>query len=363
MIVNSRLVYASISIVLISLIVMIIILPHLFQQNLTPKNYLKIFSKNEKEFFLLELRYPDVFSNQSDVVIKDTLQNKTIDTSKISFFAYQSEDLFLNRHPRFLVWGMLISIMIAISIGLLPMYCKLINIFIKDYNFRAWKISVYILLAIIIGIICYFIHITSQKLLSAVDIITDFGILFKIGIIVDILNFIPLACSVFGVAVLLMIPKAADSLSKNLEVEKDINVTISLFKKLDLITMILLYSLATIIAFSVLTTGALRESIGETIEVKGFDIFPVEIVYSYGLFFTVFLAFIYLPVQFYLKIKTIEIIDKLKKITRDFDVNEMKIESYIEELDVKATPFSTFTTSLTILAPLISSLLPGYLHI
>jgi len=134
------------------------------------------------------------------------------------------------------------------------------------------------------------------------------------------------------------------------------------FDTLNSYTNFCLTSLAIIIVLTVLTTGAIRESILDVISVTGLDIMPKEFVYAYGLFFTVLLAIIYIPVQHYIKFKGCEILESLNELNEENIKNKRALESAKEKFDLKTTPAGTLSASLTVLAPFISSLLPGYLN-
>ena len=71
----------------------------------------------------------------------------------------------------------------------------------------------------------------------------------------------------------------------------------------------------------------------------------------------------YVPVQQYIKMKGLEILDSLKALEVTYPKDKKELELAREKFDLSKTPLGALSASLTVLAPFISSLLPGYLNL
>ena len=118
---------------------------------------------------------------------------------------------------------------------------------------------------------------------------------------------------------------------------------------------------ATLIVFSVLTTDTLRRSIMAELtinqfNVKGHDIFPQEFVYLYGLLFTIYLALLYLPIYYRLKYKG-------ETMTLGLQNDELAAGTPGNSFLITESALDSLKVTLSILAPVVSSLLPNLLNI
>jgi len=116
--------------------------------------------------------------------------------------------------------------------------------------------------------------------------------------------------------------------------------------------------LSVIVVFSVLTSGTLKETIKATVHIEGYDIFPAEVSYAYGIFFSLFLCVVYMPVYFYLK-RQYSYFKTVLNGMEDFGDAKEKL---LASLDFKTSALDNLKTAITMLAPFITSFLPENLH-
>lgn len=117
-----------------------------------------------------------------------------------------------------------------------------------------------------------------------------------------------------------------------------------------------LYADATLVVFSVINTEALRGAIKNEVSAN-IELFPQNYVYLCGLCFTFFLAVVYIPIFQHLKDKGSHYLDQLT------DESEPCDEKTINILTIEQTPLSSLKVALTILSPVLTSLVPGILKI
>ena len=117
--------------------------------------------------------------------------------------------------------------------------------------------------------------------------------------------------------------------------------------------------LAVIIVFSVLTSGALGETMRAIFKIDGFNIFPKEISYVYGTYFSLFLCIIYVPVYYYIKLNYEELKDQASTI-EETAAEKGTYDKIFGEVRFKNTPLENVKLALTVLSPLLTSLLPSH---
>ena len=116
--------------------------------------------------------------------------------------------------------------------------------------------------------------------------------------------------------------------------------------------------LSVIVVFTVLTSSALKDSIKATVEIEGYDIFPASVSYVYGMYFSLFLCIMYMPIYFYLKRQYNYLKDAVAE-TGESDENKQKV---LNAVDFKSSALDNLKLALTVLAPLLSSFLPENIH-
>ncbi len=290
-------------------------------------------------------------------------------------------NILFHQNPIFLVWSMLVSIMMAIAAGSFPVF--VIQIFRLKNKFKLSSVQV------LTGFIYAIIVVLSLALNSSElrgyykppDIINDFNILLSRG---EILNNIVIFTTILSIPTFLVIFLTAissDNLSiknsvekgikKEDEIQKFTDVELVKQKKMEIEAIAHQFEflsqslkgamqiLAVIVVFSVLTSSALRMSIKAVVEIKYYDIFPVEASYVYGMYFSLFLCIMYIPSYIYLKNRFM----KFKENINMQLIDEQWSQSVLETVKFEGTALDNMKLAFTILAPLITSFLPDSLHL
>jgi hypothetical protein len=152
-----------------------------------------------------------------------------------------------------------------------------------------------------------------------------------------------------------LILPASSNIMKKISLTREIESAATSLDLLDNRVSDILQFLAIVVVLSGLTTSLMGSSIKATIRVEGFDIFPTEISYAYGLQFTLFLAVLYFPVHFYLA-------EQKKLLLKNLPGrNEVWKSSIAGKLSRKTSALDMLKASLTVLSPLIASFLPQHL--
>ncbi len=300
--------------------------------------------------------------------------------------AFTIPEMLYHQNPIFLVWIMLVLIMISIAAGSVPFFISQMIRLKQKFKINkkeVWKSSFYTL------IMLFFLYLSSRNLPGFYKpplIINNFHILLSDGAIVKgvvgitIILLIPALMNIFLVGAcadritILKInageiqqakmedPGMNDKFSE--EIKRSLEEAAVKFEQLNQALRTTLQILAVIVVFSVLTSSALRESIKAVVEIKFYDIFPTEVSYVYGLYFSLFLCIMYVPVYFYLKGKYIELKENILKVEKLQIVKEDKwFQSVSGIAKFDGSPLDNFRLALTVLSPLISSFLPDTLHI
>ncbi|HXD94793.1 MAG TPA: hypothetical protein VNX01_16415, partial [Bacteroidia bacterium] len=115
--------------------------------------------------------------------------------------------------------------------------------------------------------------------------------------------------------------------------------------------------LATIVVFSVLTSSTLGESIKSMVSVSGLDLFPKQISYIYGMYFSLFLCVIYIPIYYYLKNN----FNRLKELASDpvnIPNSSVWYTSLFGDVKFEGSALENVKLALTIIAPILTAFLP-----
>lgn len=285
--------------------------------------------------------------------------------------------MLFHQNPIFLVWVMLVSIMMAIAAGSFP--ALIIQIWRLKNRF---KLSLnQVLTGIIYGIIVVSLLAINNSELKGYykppDILNDFHILLNNG---KILNYLVgyTIMFVFPTFIIIFlsgissdnisfenldkgqtISKNAPSINELAEQKKAaIEGVARQFEFLNQSLKGAMQILAIIVVFSVLTSSALRISIKSVLEIKYYDIFPIEASYVYGMYFSLFLCIIYIPSYLYLNYRFI----KFREYIQMQQFDEQWSQSVLGTVKFEGTALDNLKLAITILAPLISSFLPDSLH-
>ena len=189
-------------------------------------------------------------------------------------------------------------------------------------------------------------------------------ILFENSSVILILSIGSIILSLPMIATMFLVGKAGDSIPASTCDPASAKQAVENFNYLNSVLLAALQVLATIVVLSGLCSAALGESIKSTFTIVGFDIFPKELSYAYGLFYALFLAIFYLPVYFSLKEKGKLLQQALVVAGPGQDEKEAEKNKQLgEKLELKSSALDSFKLALTILSPLIASFIPEHLQL
>lgn len=278
----------------------------------------------------------------------DTTKDKLIDVSKIYF----------NYNPVLLVWMSLIAVMIACSLAILPITVNYIKDVYLHCGLRPKQLYTAIAFTLLTGALIIVTNGSNGHMQNAFEIIGRAKILVKQPNMVYIFVGICLGSALVAVcgqfAINEAISKLPDYIAKQSPTERE--KTAGKFMLLRNSLKFFLMVDAALIVFSVLTTDTLRRSIIAELTVKGHDIFPQEFVYLYGLLFTIYLALLYLPIYYRLKYKG-------ETMTEGLPSEELVAGKPGNSFLISESALDSLKVTLSILAPVVSSLLPNLLNI
>jgi hypothetical protein len=144
--------------------------------------------------------------------------------------------------------------------------------------------------------------------------------------------------------------------------EKDLRVAVQRIQSLNFDLQRTLKLLTVIIVFSVLTSCTLGMCFRSAVKIEGFDIYPQQIGYIYGAYFTVFLCIIYVPVYYYIKYQYKSLKEKALEPQRKKDEAE-HVEALFNDKQLEGNVMDSLKLVLTLLLPLLSSFLPQGLNL
>lgn len=301
--------------------------------------------------------------------------NLPIDTVKRSFDkgTYIGENILFHQNPAFLMWTMLICIMISIAAGSVPAFVGQIIQLKEDFKLKPVHIRSGIFCAFALTLFLGFTNMRLPGYYAPPAIMNDLHILFKTPnapnwiVVITIALMLPALTVIFLVGIcsdkiLSATQKIDDDPEQTLAV-KDIEIATAKLKIIHKALQNVLQVLAVIVVFTVLTSTALGQSLKSTVGIDGFDLYPKEASLVYGLYFSLFLCIIYIPVYFYIK----QNYNRLKEKANELNPpDEIKEKPWYKELfaDTKfeGTALENLKLAFTILAPLLTSFLPESLH-
>jgi len=324
-----------------------------------PPDYIEVTKVLDKETITtgyLEVKLKDTISYLSNNVVKPPAEIGS--TSKLD-----ANDTIFHNNPVFLVWSLLIVLMVSASFGSVPIFLFKLKRMNSKFGLSKMNFFWGTFFAVTLVLVAIPLSFLGRGIYEPGRVITDLQVLLHNGdaiipslIIMTVVFQIPILICIF-----LMGP-CADRIECSANDKTSVNKAIKQFNALEDWLKRSLQVLATLIIFSVLTTTALGESIKASISIEGFNLFPHEISYMYGLFFSFFLMLIYLPTHFYLKFRSKRLIESLQE---DVDLhNEEEVvwfDQISEKLTLKQTAIENIKIALTVVAPLLTSFLPSEL--
>lgn len=272
------------------------------------------------------------------------------------------KDILYHQNPVFLVWLILICIMMAIAAGSFPIFINQILDLRREFNLgeRYYKKAIGYALALTL-----FLIVTNGSLKGYYKppyIIENFKILFSNSYVplIIVSATILLVSPVF--TLIFLVGLATARVKDNQTTQKGIEQAVKNISILNTYLQNSLQVLAIIVVFSVLTSSALGETIRSTLQVEGFELYPKQTSYVYGLYFTLFLCIIYIPVYFFIKQKYNKIKDTAYTLSTDDDDKHSKwYDKHFGTTKFEGTAIDNLKLALTVLSPLLSAFLPGTL--
>ncbi len=284
----------------------------------------------------------------------DTIKQKTKLPLKIS----EAQVLF-HQNPTFLVWILLISIMVSIAAGSIPVSISQIGDLKASYGFKRPEITKAIFYAIFLVV---FLMVTNNNLkgyYKPPTLINEFKVLLNHGYILEMI----VVATVVLVSPTFVQIFLIGLVSGKVELEEksipEFDKAIKRLKYLNKSLQNAMQLLAIIVVFSVLTSTALGEAIKRTIKIDGFDVYPNEINYVYGMYFSLFLCIIYVPVYFYIKQNFLKLKDEAYDlVTTEPDKYTTWYNNQFGQTKFEGTVTDNLKLALTMLSPLLSGFLP-----
>ena len=277
---------------------------------------------------------------------------------------YSSEILF-HENPTFMVWMILACIMVSIGSGSCAFFVSRIFELCKKFKLPGTKIFWSFMFAFFITVLLVYGNMNIPGYFQPPEIIDTFHILLTGGWVIELIVGIMMGLALPGLILLFLIGSSSDRINITAKMgidtlgvsnQKSIEEAATNLKYLNHLLQNTLQILSIIVVFAVLTTKTLGDSIKATISVKGFDLFPNQVSYVYGMYFTLFLCIVYIPVYAYLKNNYSTLNDMALKepdaptatwYTNLFGQNRFE-----------GTALSNLKLALTVIAPLLTSFLP-----
>ncbi|MCF1751031.1 hypothetical protein [Mariniradius sediminis] len=265
-----------------------------------------------------------------------------------------SELLAYNLNPKLMVWALVFSILFGLALGSVPL-----SIGRSAYLIRIFGISWKAVFGSIAGILVFFVLVLyvssgegSGKLLSAVQLMMDFKILFFDPKAIEVMITIVVLTGSFAAYGILLINFCAPRVL--LGEDQSAMQRFSKLKLLDDNLNVLLGVISILIMLSVVALSVLHQAIQGQFTVVNANIFPSEFIYAYGLVFTIFLAIIYLPTHFHLN----QILLEMKQTADDMGLQSEEHSKMV----LGGTLSKNFQVLFAIIAPLIGSALTEMLQ-
>ncbi|MES2113312.1 MAG: hypothetical protein V4577_31460 [Bacteroidota bacterium] len=302
--------------------------------------------------------HPQIATHHADSKVSAVSDKKTKTPATGVGKAFDFESIYFAYNSVILVWFAIFSVMLGCSLALLPVIISAINNIVREFKLPRRRQLLAFLLAILVGILIFYAqHI--NYLLKPTQVLAKLGIVLGHPDYLYIFIITSISVALIAIAGQLMINQAISTLPNTI-LGLDVAAHNKIAAKFELLRNQLGFFLlidSVLIVLSVLNTDTYRRAIISEVSVN-MDIVPRNYGYIYGLLFTFLLAVIYMPIYYRLKRKG-EMM--LKEIPRgELDGGGQDIAAV---LNIKQTPIESFKVALSILAPVLTSLVPGLLNI
>ncbi len=275
----------------------------------------------------------------------------------------KSGNILFHYNPSFLIWTMLILLLMTVSWGALPVFIKYIRSLKDNFSIKPKTMIRIIAITIVSAAIMVVLPLTLHGYYTPYNIINDMGILFKHSVIILGISLTSIILSLPMIVTMFLVGAAADKIKASGTGTKAKGM-VDQFNYLNSVLLAALQVLAIIVVLSGFCSAALGESIKSSFTIIGFDIFPKELSYAYGLFYALFLAIFYLPVYFSLKERGKALQKEILLSAEGLDEKAAQEQKALgEHVELKSSALDSLKLALTILSPLIASFLPEQLQI
>jgi len=326
-------------------------------------------------FILLSSNYRDPDMFRDIYVMRNTSDNKLHEVSKDTLTL--SEKLMVEKpvsigkgqllftlNPNFLVWTALILIMFTLSSACLPVFIWQIIYLKNKFKLKAMHIWQSIAFAGLMIIFLIIVQLSLTGLYYPSQIIDNFNILFLHGWVVRAIAYTTPILQIPILILMFLVGISAQTVNYDIKDKLSIEKAISQFSLLNQSLTWALQILAVLVVFSVLTTGTLQQTIKSVLILKEFEVFPKEISYVYGMFFSLFLGIIYIPTYLYLKNRYSQLNKALEFGMESADEKTQELyEKLLKSDNFGGSAIDNLKLAFTVLAPLISGFLPEQLNL
>lgn len=316
-------------------------------------------------FFQSAFKHPEksLWIQYSDDQVHFKKEGKLVEAEKSGqpdVVTIGNKERIFHHNPDLLVLCILTLITMAMASGAFPLFIG--QALQLKKIFRLKNLQIWYAIAGSFGLILflYLLQVNMPGRFSPDEIIAQFHILFKDGKEQMLNQFL-------GAALLLQIPlftvifligPSSDHISSitNFKKENIVKATFQL-RLLNRILRNAFWVLSVGIVFSVLTSSALESAIKSDLTIHDFDIHPKKMCFVLGLFFSLFIGAIYIPVFLYLKSRTIQfkeiLLDNQHLLT---DEDESIAQRMVNTMENKNSVLETMEMVISILAPVAAGL-------
>jgi hypothetical protein len=274
---------------------------------------------------------------------------------------FKPGDVLFHRAPVFMVWLMLTLIMITVASGASPVFTALSLRIKKYFGLSGRQFGLSVLFAVLFLIIMGMFPMVLKGFLKPVTLAGLFNILLDNERIIPATVAAMLVLVLPIIVVKFLVVFAANKSTKR-ELDKEgFEIAAKQLNYLSEVLLSALQVLAVIVVLTVFASRALNDSIKSLISIEGAPT-ATEVSYVYGLYFSLFLGMLYIPVYFYLRQQSLYLrqqLDAYQQMTTEKD--EKWNEKVAGLFLVKNSALENLKLALTVLAPLISGFLPDHL--
>ncbi len=206
-------------------------------------------------------------------------------------------DVFYNKYPVMAIWSLILSIMCGFAMACIPVF-GYYHKWLRDRSMRA-DVSALdnILVGLVLGIVMFAVPLVMPGIWSVSDVVQHWVPLFSGPFVLWIPLLLTISSAVLGIIVMLSIASASLELVEKASQTPEPPTAMARYKRLEEILRSCLAMLSAMVVLSVITSGTLRLGMMSMFRIPGIDFFPERFVHAYGLFFSVILAAVYLPIR------------------------------------------------------------------